>query len=460
MIHVRGSFKYLIIISFIVISCGILSGLYAQAGKGASHYIRTDAKGKNDGSDWNNAWKSLPDTLQRGHTYYIASGKYGSWALKTPEKGRDFIYIKKATTADHGTGAGWNDTFGKGQAIIQTSEKFVAKIQSSYWEIDGNSDVSDSTYGFKFQALPGGKVDCIVIIIDETWKKKVFSNIRIKHCEIQHRGCDNSKGGGRGFMVHSMAGLENGLLHHVYIHDIPGIPIYFVNTKDSIIEYSHVARNHSDTVSHSEAIQTGGVNPDNTIRYNKFEDIEGTAVIVGDTGWKVYGNLAFYTPSYVNAPQTGRHAPGVLCSNYVGMGFFTTTGGGKRTNCQVYNNTIVGNNTTIKEGGNLGIYLPGEGNVVVNNIWANCRRVRITVPTADYNSIYYSGDGGYKELHLQRFKEDPFVNSAGHDYRLKKNTDPGKQLESEFKMDRYKTTRGINGNWSRGAYQFNSSQGK
>lgn len=34
----------------------------------ANYYIRADATAANTGTDWTNAWTSLPSTLQRGDT--------------------------------------------------------------------------------------------------------------------------------------------------------------------------------------------------------------------------------------------------------------------------------------------------------------------------------------------------------------------------------------------------------
>ena len=54
----------------------------AQAA-GDYHYVRAGATGLNNGSDWNNAWTSLPATLVRGDTYYIADGRMESTFLMT-----------------------------------------------------------------------------------------------------------------------------------------------------------------------------------------------------------------------------------------------------------------------------------------------------------------------------------------------------------------------------------------
>ncbi|MEN6625838.1 MAG: hypothetical protein ABFD69_06375, partial [Candidatus Sumerlaeia bacterium] len=67
----------------------------------ADYYVRAGAGG--NGSDWANAYGSLPSTLQRGSTYHIAAGSYGSHQFNDAESGTAMITIKKATAADHGT---------------------------------------------------------------------------------------------------------------------------------------------------------------------------------------------------------------------------------------------------------------------------------------------------------------------------------------------------------------------
>ncbi|MBI3729189.1 MAG: hypothetical protein HY254_12760 [Burkholderiales bacterium] len=102
---------------------------FADAAHAADRYIRAGAKG--NGSDWANAYPSLPSTLVRGDTYYIADGAYVGRAFGTAVSGTTPITIKKATVADHGTSVGWTDTYGDGQATFSSGFVFT----SSYWVI-------------------------------------------------------------------------------------------------------------------------------------------------------------------------------------------------------------------------------------------------------------------------------------------------------------------------------------
>lgn len=97
----------------------------------ADHYVRQGASGS--GNDWSNAYGSLPSTLIRGDTYYIADGVYGSYNFNTAVSGSQYITIKKATGADHGTNTGWVSGYGDGQATFSSPIQFT----TSYWLFDG-----------------------------------------------------------------------------------------------------------------------------------------------------------------------------------------------------------------------------------------------------------------------------------------------------------------------------------
>src|SRR3989344_1777727 len=99
---------------------------------GPEYYVRAGATGT--GTDWNNAFGSLPSTLVRGAIYYIASGDYVAYSFNSATgTSTDFVTVKKATESDHGTNTGWNSAYGIGTA------KFNGRmgLTISYLTIDG-----------------------------------------------------------------------------------------------------------------------------------------------------------------------------------------------------------------------------------------------------------------------------------------------------------------------------------
>src|SRR5208282_6085151 len=76
---------------------------------------------------------SLPSSLQRSATYYVAAGSYPSHTFADADSGTSLITVKKATATDHGTSTGWQSSYGTGQAA------FTAPLQfsSDNYVVDG-----------------------------------------------------------------------------------------------------------------------------------------------------------------------------------------------------------------------------------------------------------------------------------------------------------------------------------
>lgn len=87
----------------------------------ATFYVRGGASGANNGSDWTNAWSSMAginySAINAGDVIYIAGGTYG--ALNVIKSGAPSgpITFKRATRPEHGTTAGWADSY-DAQVII------------------------------------------------------------------------------------------------------------------------------------------------------------------------------------------------------------------------------------------------------------------------------------------------------------------------------------------------------
>ena len=173
------------------------------------HYIRADATGANTGENWTDAWVNLPDSLLRGHVYYVASGIYGGQAnmlshpwcvyrFNDPDEGNQFIFIKKATQANHGTSEGWNAIYGIGQAVFQstTMDGNTFEFWTDYYDVDGQegkSNGSSEQHGFRicFPTNSSFRSPYVVALIDSTWvgaNPRLYINLR--HCELHHRSVD------------------------------------------------------------------------------------------------------------------------------------------------------------------------------------------------------------------------------------------------------------------------------
>jgi hypothetical protein len=120
-----------------------------------NHHVRAGASGNNSGSDWINAYATLPATLVRGDVYYIADGDYPGYTFDDAASGQKTITIIKATQNDHGVDTGWSDAYGDGQA-----DWGPVNFNSSYWVFNGQvgiGDGSEEAYGFKISYSGSGR---------------------------------------------------------------------------------------------------------------------------------------------------------------------------------------------------------------------------------------------------------------------------------------------------------------
>ena len=116
----------------------LITGLTPSISQAATKYIRAGATGNNSGSDWTNAYTTVPATLVRGDTYYLAAGNYGSYVFDDPASGSTLITLKKAIATDHGTDVGWNSTYGAGQAVFIV---FTMHISVAFYAIPAHHTI-------------------------------------------------------------------------------------------------------------------------------------------------------------------------------------------------------------------------------------------------------------------------------------------------------------------------------
>ncbi len=272
---------------------------------------------------------------------------------------------------------------------------------------------------------------------------------------------------------------SSGPTHHVYIgycwiHDVSRLPINTqANASFWTLEYSKIARNSSVSgVVHSEAWQAMGCS-DITVRYNWFEDIEGTGVLVFKVGpttrpaerWYVYGNVFALTPEY-------RSTGGMYGTGGGGTGHGILTDGSTRRNpsneggdtnyIYFYNNTII-HWTGARTGHE---FYHGHDIYIKNNVYYDIKSAHLgtlggtAVITADYNAwLELSGPAKPVQLGDNCVRADsvadPFVDWKNGDFRL--TTDavaiigPGEPLPAPYNHDMHGKPYMRDGQWMRGA---------
>lgn len=444
--------KYLLFSIIVLAALWVLSPSLASA---ANHYIRAGAMGANNGSDWANAYVSLPAMLNRGDTYYIADGTYGGYTFDDAVSGTTLITIKKATISDHGTDTGWNSSYGDGVAIFTSGLTFT----TGYWVFDGITGSFKNGHGFH---------------IDMTADTGVKNGIRIQasYITISHTKISWPDRDSETYMNPSStsAGIEgnayNGVdwdelaginISYVYIEEVPGYPFRFIHSKGLVIEHCALFGMHSDAERHSSIVIIRTMHSDNgTIRYNWFEEGEGTGGIVfydnvNHIDWAVYGNV-FY-----QSGGEGGFGMGIVAANTHPNDPYLRV-----TNLKIYNNTIVG------VAGNSGISMDYNGvNVVAyNNLWHNVPWLPAFYGFSyDYN--YYSSCSGQFAFtpgaHENPWSDgssiitsNPFVASGSGNLHLNAALPgyPGYSLGSPYNYDIEGYLRGEDGVFDRGAYEY------
>ena len=406
----------------------------ALPAEAASRYVRSGAAGSGSGADWTNAFTDLPSSLVRGDTYYIADGNYTGYTFDEAASGATVITIKKCTATDHGTDTGYAASYCDGQAVFGT-----LTINSHYVVIDGSTRnasnwASGSEYGFK--------ADGIYVSTFNTSGNFCPDNVRLRFLNL---GTTDSAFFNTNYpdQVMYLGGFQNSCsnwtLEHSYLHNVAHYTmIQAVSMVNSLIQYTQFSNGWG-----KEAIR-GQLNfSGNTIRWNKFHNACGqgggagegcTAEIAawGEVGnWndnKIYGNT-FYRTRDENSGGT-----------IVIGGNGSTWLGSSASNTLVYNNTIAG--IAGSQVGGIILINGGTGNVCRNNLWFDV----VGSPSCSANSASNNVEVG----------SSPFVSYSTGNLRLSGATVAGIAIESPYNVDMNGVTRGADGAWDLGAFEFSS----
>lgn len=392
-------------------------------------YVRAGANGS--GIDWANAYASLPATLIRGTTYFIAAGSYPSANFNTPAQGTTAITVKKAIESDHGTNAGWTSGYGTGQAIFNGQIYF----STPYWVVDGQTGGGPGSWtsGFGFRVNHSNTAAVFV--------ESGGDHITLRHLELQGKLVDGVSG-------FALRGADNFTLSYWYTENIGNCPFALIPVSNFIAEFGYLGRFYGSPESHSEMASIwGGVKGTTTFRYNIFANVTSTGGLMWDNQGdhtaqlQIYGNVFYKSATSVWDNDANGLIGGWSGGN--GEDFF---------NVRVYNNTFY--NTTGRIFTNF--VTRSGNNEVKNNLFYNSGSPGFEdIQIHDYNHYINSG-GLHAEANGSTSLEDPFVNASALDFRLKTSTVAGAFLPAPYNLDPLGSVRGFSGAWDRGAFEFAS----
>lgn len=423
----------------------------AWPAEAANHYVREGASGTADGSDWTNAYTSLPATLTRGDTYYIADGSYAAYTFDDAVSGTTLITIRKATASSHGTDTGWLWTYGDG-AAAWTSVTFA----TSYWVFDGVTGGGPgswtSGHGFTFTSAAGTTVDYVTVA-------DAVSNVTIRHASFVQTG-NTEVTAARAHGIYNSTTVDDSTFEYLHFDNLSGLPFLFRFGDGNIIQYNWsgnicgMSVNNVDD--HCEALVMHGMN-DLHFRWNWITESPSSGGFVKNnvqtsTDVRIYGNV-------------------------IGNGFPVQCNTGTCTNWRIYNNTFL-----TMTAGPIGGDGARSGWLVYNNIVFDGTATALPA-THDYNwwsqmdSVSCDMNVGASENLTDRYPgncdlapetTDPFVSYATGDYRLTAGltsyagTDSCALSEScsatiAYDVDWWGRTRGADGVWDRGALEFSTT---
>jgi hypothetical protein len=401
---------------------------------GPTFYIR-DGGTSSACTSWAEACDALPSSLQRGATYYVASGSYPGRTFSTAASGSQTITIRGATAADHGTGAGWSSSYsvdpgdGGSQAVWTSGLQF----RTSNWVFDGavgpRWSKSSAAYGFKVNPT------AYAIRVYNT--SAAIENISLSHIAATAPGGDiekfflsthnETKSVNRVTLSHS---LLDGWSNAVWATSAG------LQMDGWLIEHNAILNGFSSAANHGEDINNNYGHLDNlTVRYNLFEGREGSTgcivVLNGPAGpYYIYGNV-FKDMEGGDGIITGVH--------------YTLTGA-------VYNNSFINVDNGYGDGAWIGhdVGASVTNNVVYDSVAAFGTNF---TGTRDYNA-YFSTTQAPSEAHRYTAQGNPFTTGGFELTDAAASAMPaGTSLSSPFHLDALGTTRGADGKWDRGAFE-------
>lgn len=403
----------------------ILALILACSGaQAANRFVRAGASGNGSGSDWTNAHTTLPATLTRGDTYYIADDtSIGSYQFDDAANGQ-LIRVKKCVGTDHGSAADYVATYCDGQASFGELTFVTDDYHVSGMKRDESAPPASwkgaSSYGLTATGVTANSANY----------GTCPDNITVEYVAIT----SGAPPSGRPIFIGYYC--SNWVIGKNYIYTSGG-DVSFSGISTVTYEYNYQYQTWG-----KECVRGQNTATNATIRYNVFDDCcrddhspgEGCTAEVaffanqGSSpdfeGLRIYGNIIW--------KKLSQHkSDGSLL--------------GQANDCAIYNNTISDDSDTGLAKLMCGV-TEGAAGSVRNNITfvPNGMSASYLGGTADNNSTYTASP--------------PFTNVSTGDFSLTGSL-AGVSLTNPFNLDMKGYTRGGDGIFDRGAIEYGTSSG-
>jgi hypothetical protein len=423
-------------------------------------YVHKGATGANNGTSWTNAWNEMNQInfsgVACGDTIWLAGGTYTTTlAVNKTCTSSSVLNINRVNLTDAVpvAAAGWQSSFDSQVALLNAN----ITIQGAYVTISGRiGAVASNNFGIQVQCGPSSN-GC-----DGIDEAGTASHFTMSYIESYGPACagpagDNGTCTNTAHGLHATQTTDTLLFDHGWIHRY-AVLVYTANWTNGTIQYTQLD-SIAQTPNEHEDISYNYTNTNFTMRYNTIYGNPNDGIFFdfgGTTNFQFYGNVYY-------------HSGGALITFKQGYSFGTAF---------IYNNVFQYDGAFgdfqgfIYDGGTM------TGGAIENNIFEN---VTLTNPplgqgftTADYNAYatsvgkqdtgahsftYNAGTPGGSPLFIAVLPSNP--NAVN--FRLTSSgattLQNGVTLPSPFNMDPDGNTRGSNGHWYIGAYDFGSTPG-
>lgn len=413
-------------------------------------YVHPEATGTRSGSDWTNAFTTLPSVLIRGDTYYLAAGTYPSYIFDDPLQESLTITIRKATIANHGTNLGWDSRFASSPARIG-----AVTFQTGHYIIDGaeggGREAWTNGHGIVIHGSSSTIDERLITFLSGG------SHVTLMHVDV---GNPIQQDIGFDICIYSAQGAGNNTFQKCYFRNTGGRGFTILNStgwqfsENRIDRVTRTGVSPDGRINHGVGFELVGQTNNFTLRNNYITNLEGTGWIGiygnGADGLVIYGNVFACSSDY-----NGTWGNGVV---------FNVSGvTGPLKNVRVYNNTFANLTSSrvlflSKDINGSSPHPLSSGNEFVNNlVWKNRSGVAVydgaSYRAGNSSDLRITGDQSFELL-----SSEPFLDLNAGSFRLRSPTAKGIRLPEPYHIDLYGLYRQVDGTWDRGAYEYDSGE--